>query len=607
MVTYSHEVDGNRFTPIGKNGFENGIFKLPTDKTYREDIVLFSNNPTNVVEIQLPELTSNIKYWMKTILKDTFIPNENFIDKNTFFYSIPPMREKVTDKHYRPWQNGYDIAYIAYQVDDLSFLLAFTGTHAYGSTYLYIKKNGEDKQNSIDKILLSKIIAKDTFDLLKTENQEVSITPFPLPSVPVYFFPQSICLVRPHIFGNAIPSTDYKMNNFFSHVKKSLNVRREWEKKEAMRQKMIVDRIKKCNELVRTENGRVELIEMLLVNEGKIEFEGDDYRFDKFSKLPLVALTTYYKASVKNENKIHKDISHVSPIEIIAQSEQNSLRKLLKSPDNDVKKMGLKLVDAAFCTNLLTDVTDMAKNKEQMEATHTVILLDAQGNMEDHYKFEVYRLLGQMGNSRTLGELKKLQQTNTSEEIRNDILLAIENIQSRIRYNEHQRQNWLEQRRKIRKNKAIESPDSSVLIDIDKPDPEPVSKDGFRNWETVDGLFKTTAKFVGLVDVKNKVGKITDKDVQLLRNDNKTVAIEFSALRQIDREYIRQLLEPEREWITIDSNIKIKAKLLGNFDKEIILQESDGINTTIKTEALSDPDKEYLKQIPVSPHSKYAL
>jgi hypothetical protein len=95
--------------------------------------------------------------------------------------------------------------------------------------------------------------------------------------------------------------------------------------------------------------------------------------------------------------------------------------------------------------------------------------------------------------------------------------------------------------------------------------------------------------------------------VQLLRNDNKTVTIELSALRSIDKEYIRQQLEPEREWISADSNLKLKAKLLGKFDKEVIVQEADGINTAINIESLSDLDKEYLKQIPLSPHSKYVF
>ncbi|MDR2346500.1 MAG: hypothetical protein LBE18_10565, partial [Planctomycetaceae bacterium] len=62
-------------------------------------------------------------------------------------------------------------------------------------------------------------------------------------------------------------------------------------------------------------------------------------------------------------------------------------------------------------------------------------------------------------------------------------------------------------------------------------------------------------------------------------------------------------------WISTDNNIelKLKAKLLGKFDKEIIVQESDGINTTLKIESLSKSDKEYLKQIPISPHSKYVF
>ncbi|MDR1925916.1 MAG: hypothetical protein LBQ66_16230, partial [Planctomycetaceae bacterium] len=161
-------------------------------------------------------------------------------------------------------------------------------------------------------------------------------------------------------------------------------------------------------------------------------------------------------------------------------------------------------------------------------------------------------------------------------------------------------------RRDVREKKIFVTGGAS-MIDIDKPDPEPVSVDGYRNWSTTDGLFKTNAKFVALIDVTNDDGKIIDRDVQLLRKDGKKVAIELSGLRSTDREYVRQQLEPLRDWATLDGSLKIKAKLLGKFDKEIILEESDGITTLVQIENLTDKDKEYLKQKTLSPHSKYAF
>ncbi|MGL6193457.1 MAG: SHD1 domain-containing protein [Thermoguttaceae bacterium] len=62
---------------------------------------------------------------------------------------------------------------------------------------------------------------------------------------------------------------------------------------------------------------------------------------------------------------------------------------------------------------------------------------------------------------------------------------------------------------------------------------------GFREWQSTDGLFKTTAKFVSL----------DQGDVTLEKADGKRTAIELSVLRQLDQDYVKtqQSQQPSNE------------------------------------------------------------
>jgi len=63
-----------------------------------------------------------------------------------------------------------------------------------------------------------------------------------------------------------------------------------------------------------------------------------------------------------------------------------------------------------------------------------------------------------------------------------------------------------------------------------------ISYKGFRCWQSTDGLFQTTAKFV-----------ILDKaDVILEKADGKRTTIELSVLCQEDQDYVKRQLEPAK-------------------------------------------------------------
>jgi hypothetical protein len=364
-------------------------------------------------------------------------------------------------------------------------------------------------------------------------------------------------------------------------------------KMEEEKEKAILDEI---STTLQKQDGATQLIHQL--NETK----KDSYRHN----LILISLINFYRNRCNTENNNQQEPFTLWQAELTTPAETDALRKILFSQSLETKKYAMYLINTTKCRSLLPELLQVCLNKEQVPNFQGTLLAPSNSYIKSRiYNFEVYYLIGNLGDKKTIRSLKELQKNaQLPVESKADIELAIENITRHLAEQNNAKQNWLNLRRDVREGKVATI---SQIIDIDKPDPEPISPEGFRKWETTDGLFKTTAKILGLIEVKNKAGKVTDKDVQLLRNDNKTVTIELSALRSIDKEYIRQQLEPEREWISADSNLKLKAKLLGKFDKEIIVQESDGINTAINIESLSDLDKEYLKQIPLSPHSKYVF
>ncbi|MDR2168904.1 MAG: hypothetical protein LBP59_02060 [Planctomycetaceae bacterium] len=369
-------------------------------------------------------------------------------------------------------------------------------------------------------------------------------------------------------------------------------------KEQADAKAMLEAKLKNVTKLVTTENGRLEIIRAINSANETQEVKRTYY----------LTLLKYYVAKYSAIYSRHNELQFIHHDDVVTPNEIIALRELLQSKDQTIKSHALQFIEVAKIRDCLPDLLVLAAEKEQIP-DNTLIAVPSvpDPNFKPrNYHFMVYRLLGTLGNQRTIKSLEQLRQSNKiSKEAKDDAELAIEYIKKNLDWQKQSKQYWLNLRRDVREGKVMTS--GGRLIDIDKPDPEPVSAEGYRKWETADGLFKVTAKFVGLVEIKKRVGRIADKDVQLLRNDNKTVSIELSALRLIDREYIRQQLEPERQWSTIDGNLKIKAKLIGKFDKEIIIQESDGINTTLKIDSLSEPDKNYLKQIPLSPHSKYAF
>jgi hypothetical protein len=58
-----------------------------------------------------------------------------------------------------------------------------------------------------------------------------------------------------------------------------------------------------------------------------------------------------------------------------------------------------------------------------------------------------------------------------------------------------------------------------------------------RQWESTDGLFKVTAKFISL----------SKDEVTLEKADGKQTTIEFSVLRAADQEYVNRRLEAEQQ------------------------------------------------------------
>jgi hypothetical protein len=616
-VGFSQEVKKDRFISIGESIFERGIFQFTTDNKYRYDVILVSTKPADKNKVDISDFAERIKILMKKILIDSLIPDNEFIEKNKICYSVPVNPKK---KLPFPWRDGHDIVYLSYSVDDLTILLAFIGSNSYGNTYLFISKSSQGKTEKIDEKILSKILNKDAIkmirfigdnnDDIKLYGRNADMKSFPQRVIPVYRNQQSVCLVVSHFFENDIVSTDYDLNQWFMLHKKWKKISEERVQGDNVVKKLVVDRQEQCKTLIKTPQGRAKLIELAVSDEFEPVFKNSViFSYRDFQGLPKRAIMDYYRdMAMSDEVNFSKIPSFGFNKEIpISPEEVEAIRRLLKSDDLVKRYWGVYLLRRTACRSLVSDLLNICVDKRYEKAKNSCDTFVKGRLVIIEYNYVIIMSIAELGDERTLRSLRPMLKSNdTPDDFKPDIKQAIDHIENNMIELKRQKQKWLNKRREVREGQLIVM---GGIIDIDKPDPEPISPEGFRKWETSDGLFKTTAKFVGLKEIKDKTGKIIDKDVQLLRNDNKTVAIELSALRLIDREYIRQQFEPEREWISTDKNVelKLKAKLLGKFDKEIIVQESDGINTTLKIESLSESDKEYLKQIPISPHSKYVF
>jgi hypothetical protein len=576
FVTFSQEIKNERFISIGENIFDKGIFQYTAEHQCRYDVAMVSKKPNNAKKINTDGLRfdDDIKMLTKNILIDSLIPDKEFIEKNKICYSVSADPKKNLPF---PWQDGHDIIYLSYSVDDLTILLAFIGSNSFATTYLFIAKSNQDKTEKYDIKFLSKIINKDTLKLVRfiSENENdiklygrnSEMQPLPPRVIPAYHNQQSICLVMPHKFEGDIVSTDYPLNELFANRKEWKKIDNEEKRRINIVKSLIADREKKCKTLVKTPQRRAELIELAVSNEGETEFRETLFSFHDFQQLPKKAISDYYSnLAMSDEINFSKIPSFGQSKELpISPEEIKSIRKLLKSEDLTKRFWGVYLIKNTNCKSFVPDLLSVCLDKRYEKSKNSCAVF-IKGKPEIiEYNYGVIMLIGKLGGTRTFQALKSMFKSNdTPDDFKPDIKQAMEHIKNNLIERERQKQNWLNLRREVREGKLVVI---DGIIDIDKPDHEPVSQDGYRNWETVDGLFKTAAKFIGLKDIEKRVGQVADKDVQLLRNDKKIVAIELSALRKIDQEYIRQLLEPEREWTTIDSNLKIKAKIIGKFDQ----------------------------------------
>ncbi|MDR2763079.1 MAG: hypothetical protein LBB88_10785 [Planctomycetaceae bacterium] len=595
-----------KFTPLGEKFLKNNNIVFDAKKGIRHDVILFSKYP-NGRRIEFEESSRIFDYLqirLDAILNPQFIPDRNFFVKNSLFYTIAPNNDAVDknneERFKRKLSCGYDIAYIPYKIDDdIYIIVAVTNDVFYGATYIYIQLPDKIQEQKKYLEILKKLMLPEMFKIIVIANNKTDLQ-FNDPVIPIFEGGNnSLCCIRMMYFKDNLPARGALFSSWFELRKKNDIEALKEQKIYDLSSKYELTRQKQCDEFIKTPEGRSKLIALIASEEGKTDFtEQYKYFYVSLRQMPYDTLLKYYKERYST-NRFNRFSAWSD--EFTSSMENKALSDLLKSTDVEVKTRAFNLIFWANARSLLPVLLEMTKEKD--------LLRDDFPKNEQHktYNFYVFGSIGVLGDARTLRELKKFQKTNISDDVRNDVELAIIRIQDNIDEDNKIKKSMADNGLLVREKKMIMI--GGDMSEYQKPVPESISKDGFRKWETSDGLFKTTAKFVGLKEIKDKTNKIIDKDIQLLRNDNKTVAIELSALRLIDREHIRQQFEPEREWISTDKNVelKLKAKILGKFEKEIIVQESDGINTTLKIESLAESDKEYLKSIPLSPHSKYVF
>jgi hypothetical protein len=94
----------------------------------------------------------------------------------------------------------------------------------------------------------------------------------------------------------------------------------------------------------------------------------------------------------------------------------------------------------------------------------------------------------------------------------------------------------------LKDNKVDEAMSKEILEAVRKAEKER-PYDGFRIWRSNDKLFKAEAKFISAEEIIVN-GKQVDQKITLEKRDGKQTTIEFSALRQLDKDYIdRQIAE----------------------------------------------------------------
>ncbi|MGL6195352.1 MAG: HEAT repeat domain-containing protein [Thermoguttaceae bacterium] len=533
FLAFSQESEKHEFSPISEKTIEEGDFYLPPGTYVRQDVSLLSRLTGEYRRISFDDDSGvyvSLDFYLKRLLKSQYIPGKEFIKENSFFYSVSGDEAFVNT----PWSNGYDVVYLPYKVENLKVLVAITQDDAYGATYVFIKRDQAINPATTTKA----IFLPEVCDLMHFEQLASKPEAYPKPVIQVYAQDRILCVVRPNVFSTErIPvSTALSFNEWFNRCKESDKINRESKKRHEVIQKLVDVRREKCTKLIATESGRLELLAMLTSDEGKEEFDNDTSRYNEFRALPFETLRDYYWKQPRDDKYGY---SPVWPDEVITPAESKALRALLQSEDKKVKEYALQLIEAARTRSLLPDLLKMCVDKDLVPNLQMLYIVSNESNAKPRiYNYNVYRLIGIFGDEKTLETLKELQKDDKlSAAVKSDIQLACEDIQRNIAQHEREEHSRLDKVKLIREGKLAVPSESQLWIDAQIPAPEPVSEDGFRNWETTDGLFKTTAKLTG----------ITGKDIKLQRKDGKTISIELDSLRQQDQEYARELLAPKPE------------------------------------------------------------
>ncbi|MDR2641342.1 MAG: hypothetical protein LBC74_00945, partial [Planctomycetaceae bacterium] len=508
-----------KFTPLGEDFLKNNNMNFDREKGIRFDVALFSKyqDGEKITFDKNSFIFDQIRKNVQLLINQKYIPDREFFEKHSLFYTVKNHTKVVGEDFSERLASdaSYDIAYIGYKVDDILILIAVTDDIFVGATYVYLQQQNEknDQKNSME--LLKRLLIPETLKMIVVVDKKFN-NKFNDPVIPVFYGGNALCLVRVKYFNTILPARGNVFSDWFDSCKKGDIAGQELD-----RRHNIITRYKKqyktmCEKLIATSDGRCELIAAIELKELKKELkkESDDdsavSTYKEIQRMLFDVLRDYY-------NDLATSIAHKGDIFLIladatSAEENDALRKLLRSSDTTAKNMALQLIEYTKCRSLANDILSIINsNKELTRTGYSSVILN--GKLVKRYVFLEYSLLGQLGNVHTLNELnQKLQQKNISKELQNDIELAINHIKDNLAERSRRQQYWLDQRRRVREKKtAILSPDNPLMIDLDKPDPEPIDVDGYRNWSTTDGLFKTFAKFVGLQDN----AAIKERDVKL--------------------------------------------------------------------------------------------
>ncbi|MDR2344570.1 MAG: hypothetical protein LBE18_00740, partial [Planctomycetaceae bacterium] len=481
--------------------------------TITSDSTIYRNNFSSDSQIFV-----DIQRRMQKSLTGELVPDISFIANNTKLYKL---NYKLKQKNLRKPKEVeiidiiIDTAFTLFKFKSNKILVVCNARDEGASTMIYIKNdilpvgNTLKTEDFLSKKIIDlcnierqkKMIIQSDIDLFRTAYSDNSGLP------KIFMSNDNFLLVSPQFLPEELfPALFVRTDRWFTIINIIDTKTQETKLENQKINQIIQERKDLCKSSVLTESGRANLISLIGSDQRKAEFRGDTYRYNNYRELPYTALNEYYN----NLNFNKRSKLGFTPIRILVISapiENDALRKLLQSTDIEVKRYGLELIYVVNAKSLLPDLLKHATDKEQVIAPSSGITLpptDPNFNRRE-YHFTLYGLLGKFGNQRTIKSLEQLRQSDKiSAEAKEDADLAIELIKKNLDEEKRSKQSWLDWRRELREKKVVMIGGESM--DFDKPDPEPISPEGFRKWETSEGLFKTTAKFVGLKEIKDKAG-----------------------------------------------------------------------------------------------------